>query len=90
LENSNALQIEPSQTRDFDYVVRMKNLVDFGYDPDNPETRKATALHAIAAQCPDARIAGEQVIEKGTYAIGRPAREYFIQIKCGPDTKTAR
>jgi hypothetical protein len=24
LENSNALQIEPSQIKDFDYVVRMK------------------------------------------------------------------
>jgi hypothetical protein len=39
LENSNALQIEPSQVKD--YVVRMKNLVDLGYDPDNPETRKS-------------------------------------------------
>lgn len=85
LENQNALQIEPSQTKDFDYVVRMKNLIDFGYDPDNPETRKETSLRAIRAQCPDARIVGEQVIEKGTYAIGRPAREYFMQIKCGPE-----
>jgi hypothetical protein len=38
LENSNALQVEPSQSKDFDYVVRMKNLVDIGYNPDNPET----------------------------------------------------
>jgi hypothetical protein len=89
LENSNALQIEPAQTKDFDYVVRMKNVIDFGYDPDNPETRKTTVMHAIAVQCPDARIAGEQVIEKGTYATGRPVREYFIQIKCGPDAPPA-
>jgi hypothetical protein len=85
LENSNALQIEPSQVKDFDYVGRMKNLIDIGYDPDNPETRKETALRAMQAQCPGARIVGEQTIEKGTYAIGRPAREYFVQIKCGPD-----
>jgi hypothetical protein len=82
LENSNALQVEPSQSKDFDYVVRMKNLVDIGYNPDNPDTRRETALHEMQAQCPGARIVGEQVIEKGTYAIGRPAREYFIQIKC--------
>jgi hypothetical protein len=82
LENSNALQIEPSQSKDFDYVVRMKNLVDLGYDPDNPETRKETSLRAMAAQCPAGRIVGEQVVEKGTYGIGTPAREYFIQIKC--------
>jgi hypothetical protein len=89
LENSNALQIEPSQVKDFDYVVRMKNLVDIGYDPDNSETRKETALRAMQAQCPGARIVGEQTIEKGTYPIGRPAREYFIQIKCGPDIAPA-
>jgi len=82
LENSNALQIEPSQNKDYDYVVRIKNLLDIGYDPDNPETRQDAALRAIQAQCPQARIVGEQIIEKGTYAIGRPAREYFIQIKC--------
>jgi hypothetical protein len=61
----------------------MKNLIDIGYDPDNPETRKETALRAMQTQCPGARIVGEQIIEKGTYAIGRPAREYFVQIKCG-------
>jgi hypothetical protein len=32
LENSNVLQVEPSQSKDFDYVVRMKNLVDIGYE----------------------------------------------------------
>jgi hypothetical protein len=90
LENSNALQIEPSQSKGFDYVVRMKNVVDVGYNPDNPETRKETALHSIAAQCPNARIVGEQVIEKGTYAVGRAAREYFIQIRCGPDKAPAQ
>lgn len=82
LENSNALQIEPSQTKDFDYVVRIKNLVDIGYDPDDPATRKDVTLRAIRAQCPSARIVDEKVIEKGTYAIGRPAREYFESIKC--------
>jgi hypothetical protein len=50
LENSNALQIEPSQIKDFDYVVRMKNLIDIAYDPDNPETRKETALRTPAQE----------------------------------------
>jgi hypothetical protein len=85
LEKENAFQIEPSQSKDYDYVVKMKNLLDIGYDPDNPDTRKETALRSLKTQCPDGRIVGEQVIDKGTYAIGRPAREYFIQVKCGPD-----
>jgi hypothetical protein len=58
LENSNALQVEPSQSKEFDYVVRMKNLVDIGYNPDNPDTRRQTALHEMQAQCPGARIVG--------------------------------
>ena len=82
LESQNALQIEPAQSKDYDYVVKMKNLLDIGYDPDNPETRKETALRAMRSQCPQGRIVGEQIIDKGTYAVGRPAREYFIQIKC--------
>lgn len=83
LEQGNALQIEPAQSKDFDYVVRIKNLLDIGYDPDNPETRRDTALRAMATQCPAARIVGEQVVEKGEYLAGRPAREYFMQIRCG-------
>lgn len=85
LENQNAFQIEPSQSKDYDFVIKMKNLLDIGYDPDNPETRKETALRAMRSQCPEATIVGEQIIDKGTYAIGRPAREYFIQIRCKPD-----
>jgi hypothetical protein len=69
LENQNALQIEPSQTKDFDYVVRIKNLMDIGYDPDNRATRSDTALRAIRAQCPEATIVGERIIEKGTYLL---------------------
>lgn len=79
LENSNALQVEPSQSKDFDYVVRMKNLVDIGYNPDNPDTRRETALHEMQAQCPGARIVGEQVIEKRapTRLVGRPVNTSF-------------
>jgi hypothetical protein len=82
LEKDNVLQVEPSQTKEFDYVVRLKNAVDVGFDPDNPETRKETVLRAMRSQCPGARVLGERVIDKGTYLGGRPAREYFIQIKC--------
>lgn len=82
LEKDNVLQIEPSQTKDFDYIVRMKNALDIGYDPDNPESRNSMALRAIQSQCPGARIVGEKTIDKGTYLGGRPVREYFVQMKC--------
>lgn len=84
LEQSSAYQIEPAQNKAaYDYVVRIKNVVDIGYDPDNPETRADAALRGLKAQCPRGRIVGESIVEKGTYALGKPAREYFIQVKCG-------
>jgi hypothetical protein len=61
LEKDNVLQVEPSQTKEFDYVVRLKNAVDVGFDPDNPETRKETVLGAMRSQCPGARILCERV-----------------------------
>src|SRR5690606_35314098 len=94
LERDNALRIEPVTGQPYDYIVRLTNLVDVGYDPDNPDTRNATALRAMKAQCPAGAIGGEQIIEKGTYAIGRSAREYLIHIKCDgivatpPDSET--
>jgi hypothetical protein len=82
LERDNALRIEPVSGKPYDYIVRLSNLVDVGYNPDNKETRDDTAMRAIKAQCPKGRIVGEEVIEKGTYVMGRPAREYLVQIKC--------
>lgn len=82
LERENALRIEPAQNRHFDYIVRMSNVVDIGYDPDNKTTRDETALRAMKTQCPNGKIVGEDIIEKGAYAIGRAAREYLVQIKC--------
>jgi hypothetical protein len=82
LERENALRIEPISGKPYDYTVRLSNVIDFGYDPDNKETRDDTAMRAIRAQCPAGVIVGEDIIEKGTYAIGRQAREYLIQIKC--------
>lgn len=82
LEKDNVIQIEPAQGGGFGYVVRMKNSLDVGYDADDPENRKATALRAISAQCREPKIVGETSIDKGAYVGGRPAREYFVRIKC--------
>lgn len=79
LESENAVSVEPSQSRDFDYLVKIRGALDFGYNPSNPETRKETALRAVAAQCPTARIVGEQAIQKGRDGANH---DYFIQIRC--------
>ncbi|MCK1503135.1 hypothetical protein [Bradyrhizobium sp. 188] len=82
LEKDKVVQVEPSQTKDSDYTVRMKNSLDLGSDADDLANRNATALRMTAAPCPRGRVVGETSIEKGAYVGGRPAREYFVRIKC--------
>lgn len=81
LERQSDLRIEPAQNQNYNYVVRLSNVLDLGYDPDIKRSRDETALRAMRAQCPKAKIVGEDVLEKGSYGL-RPAREYLIQIKC--------
>ena len=83
LEGANALRIEPAQGKNYDYIVRISNAaVDIGYYPDDKATRDDIAMRTIRAQCPAARIVGENIIEKGTSVLSRSLREYLIQIKC--------
>jgi hypothetical protein len=83
LESGNALSVQPAPTgAAYDYVVSLKNVKDFGYDPDDQPTREATALRTLKAQCPNGRVVGETVIETGTYLLGNPSRTYAIQVAC--------
>lgn len=84
LEKENGVQVEPSQTKDSDYTVRMKNSLDLGYDADDPANRNATALRITATQCPRGRVVGETSIDKGAYVGGRPAREYSFGSSADP------
>lgn len=82
LEKDNALNIAPTQGVGYDYVVSIRNVKDFGFDPDNKATRDRTVLQAMQSQCPGARIVGETVTSTGEYALGNPSRTYAIQVKC--------
>ena len=78
------LQVDPVQADDHDYVVRVGNVGDIGYDPDVPETRQTIALSAVKAQCPNAAIVGEQAVQTGNIPLrGKPAITYHIKVKCG-------
>lgn len=82
LEADNALSVAPANSPTHDFVVSIRNVKDIGYDPDDKATRDRTAVQAMQAQCPSARVVGETVITTGTYLLGNPARTYAIQIKC--------
>lgn len=80
LERDNALRIEPVSGKPYDYVVRLGAYIDFGYDPRDKATRDDVALRSMRAQCPAARIVGEDTIEK----VGG-GQEFLIRVKCAPD-----
>lgn len=89
LENEGAISVAPAFADDHDYVVSIRNVLDFGYDPDDKATRDRTALQFMSAQCPRARIVGENVIATGAWLGGRPSRTYQIRIRCEPTEATS-
>jgi hypothetical protein len=81
LEREGIMRIEQAPPgRPYDYVVRITKAVDIGWNSEDKPTRDDTAMRAMRAQCPNGRIIGEDVIEKGT--AGRGDRDYLVQIRC--------
>lgn len=81
-EGSGELAVMPEVGKPYDYTVKIVNRGDIGYDPDNAETRRTTSLTLLKEQCPKAQVIGETVVNTGSYLTGRPARTYFVQVKC--------
>jgi len=82
LEGDNAVRVDPASAPGHDYVVSIRNLKDFGYNPDDKPTRDATALRMLRTQCPNGRVVGETVINTGQYLLGNESRTYAVRVKC--------
>jgi hypothetical protein len=83
LEKDNALNVQPAPPGlPYDFVVSIRNVKDFGFDPDDKATRDRTALQALQSQCPAGRIVGETAINTGAYALGNASLTYSLQVKC--------
>lgn len=82
LETSGDLRAEPSNIAGSDYVVQLRNTLDFGYNPDDDENRHKIALALLKTQCPSGRVVNEKMIATGTYGIGRQSRVYYVYVKC--------
>ncbi|MBX5268537.1 hypothetical protein HJB99_07580 [Rhizobium sp. NLR17b] len=82
LETSGDLRVEPSTVAGANYVVHMRNTLDFGYNPDDKANRDRIALSYLKTQCPAGRIVKESVIATGTYGLGRPAKVYSLYVSC--------
>ncbi|MBP2560342.1 hypothetical protein J2857_003111 [Neorhizobium galegae] len=78
------LSIAPAQAPGYDYLVKVGNVGDIGYNPDEYKEREMVALSALKTQCAQARVVGETAIHHGTVPLqGKPAKTYFMRVKCG-------
>jgi hypothetical protein len=82
LETSGDLRVEPSTVSGSDYVVHLRNTVDFGFNPDDEANRHRTTLNLLKSQCPSGKVVKDTVINTGTYGFGKPARLYSVYVKC--------
>lgn len=82
MESYGNLRVDPSQSPDYDYVVTVRNVLDFGYDPSKKEVRDKVALQMLETQCPAGRVVGETAINTGQFLGGRPSMSYAIQVRC--------
>lgn len=82
IENDGALSVEPTNDKGANYIVKMRNQVDFGFNPDDRASRHEWALRYTNVQCPSGRIVSESSIETGTYATGRKSRTHFVYVAC--------
>jgi hypothetical protein len=83
LENSGVIRVEPANREGSDYVVHLRNMVDFGFNPDDKANRQKWAVDMLRSQCANPQIVEEIVIETGSYGIGGKSRQYSIFMKCG-------
>ncbi|KAA0689861.1 hypothetical protein DTW90_30685 [Neorhizobium sp. P12A] len=86
MESAGELAVTPETGKPYDYTVKILNRRDIGYNPDDLDQRKKTALLLLKDQCPNGSVIGETVVNTGTYGIGTPARAYFVQVKCNAST----
>lgn len=82
LESAGAIRVEPSQQPGSDYIVHIKNTVDFGFTPDDKSNREKWALDLLKSQCGAPKIVDEKSVVTGKFATGREAKTYFIYVDC--------
>ncbi|MDQ0454674.1 hypothetical protein [Rhizobium paknamense] len=82
LEAHGNLRVEKSTLQGSDYAVYIKNVVDFGLNPDDRETRFKIATDYMKAQCPAGTVVSSDEITTGRYLTGRAAKTYIVYIRC--------
>src|SRR5271166_5596357 len=81
--NGSPVRVEQaSEGRPYDLVVHVRNVPDYGYNPQVREDRIRMALKLVRKECPAARAVGEDKIVTEIWGIGGSLPDYVVLVRC--------
>lgn len=78
------LRVDKTPTVAYDYTVTIRNIAHPGFVAERREDREGLALSAMKAQCPGAKIVGEDFIKIGEQPKSERMGEFKIKVFCPP------
>ena len=73
---------QASPGKPYDLVVYVRNVPDYGYNPEVREDRIRMALKLVRQQCPAARAVGEHKVVNEIFGIGGWLPDYIVLVRC--------
>ena len=73
---------QASAGKPYDFVVHVKNIYEYGYNPEVLEDRKRMALALVKRDCPAARVVGQDKIITEIWGITSSKPEYVVFVRC--------
>jgi hypothetical protein len=66
----------------YDFVVHVKNVPDYGYNPEVSADRAGMALKLVRRECPSAQVVGQKTIDNEIYGITSSRLDYVVFVRC--------
>jgi hypothetical protein len=70
----------------YDFVVHVKNVPTYGYNPEVPTDTAALGLRLAKQYCRGARVVGQRVVNHEIYGITSEKPDYLVFVRCAGTT----
>ncbi len=80
--NRGLYSFTPAESAEYDYDVRINRDVDFGWNTGKSEDRMRVIHQMLGNSCQSPVIVEEQLVDRGSSAIGTKKGVYFIKLSC--------
>jgi hypothetical protein len=70
----------------YDFVVHVKNVPTYGYNPEVPTDTAALGLRLARQYCRGARVVGQRVVNHEIYGITSEKPDYLVFVRCAGTT----